>query len=366
MNIAVIDIGTNTIRLLIGHMNNDRLVRIASDRAVTRLGKDLIRTGLLSDDSINKSLNALRLFKAICDKHNVKKIVAVGTSALREATNSRDFISTVKNETGVEIEIISGEKEAALTVKGVTAGIGDKKKPDTFFIIDIGGGSTEWIIYKDSIQESGTRSQEKTKNTELNSSLKTHASAKVGKVPALSRALSSPTIGNSSLLLGSVPVGAVKLFEMFIKHDPPTPEELDECRELIHLKLSESIDSSLMLPGLLLATNHSALSLIATGGTPTTIGAIDLGLNKYDGDRIHMHNISANTLTGIFNKLVSLPHEERSKVKGMGPERSDIIIPGSLILMTIMEYLKIKEAIISDYGLLEGLLCYNLSNEKGF
>ena len=307
-HIAAIDIGTNTIRLLIGHMNNGLLVRIASDRAVTRLGRNLMKTGLLSADSIDKSLNALRSFKATCDKYNVIKTVAVGTSALREAKNNRDFINTVKNETGIEIEIISGEREAELTVKGVTAGIGDKKGSGTFFIIDIGGGSTEWILH--------------------NSTFNIHP---------------------SSLLMGSFPAGAVKLLETFIKHDPPAPAELDECRNFIYLKLSGSLDPALL-------THDSSLSLIATGGTPTTIAAIDIGLEEYDGEKVHMHCIPSPSLTAIFNKLVSLPHEERSKVKGMGPERSDIIIPGVLILITIMDYLKTNETVISDYGLLEGLL----------
>ena len=103
MNIGAIDIGTNTIRLLIGQIDNGRLARIASDRAVTRLGKDLMKTGVLSADSINKSLSALKSFKETCDKYNVTKIIAVGTSALREAKNSRDFINTVKKETGADM-----------------------------------------------------------------------------------------------------------------------------------------------------------------------------------------------------------------------------------------------------------------------
>ena len=341
MNIAAIDIGTNTLRLLIGRVNNGRLARVASERAVTRPGKDLIKTGVLSADSIDKSLKALGSFKTTCDKHNVSKIIAVGTSALREAKNSLDFIDAVKRGTGIEIEIISGEREAELTVKGVTAGFEDKKRPDAFFIIDIGGGSTEWIIYKGNNQLSAVSGQKQNKKTGFHSSLLTHHS--------------------SLLLMGSIPVGAVKLFETFIKHDPPAPAELDECRDFIHSKISAAFDSSLLLGPL-----DPSLSLIATGGTPTTVAAIDLGLDKYDGDRIHMHKISATVLTTIFNRLVSLPQEERSKVKGLGPERSDIIIPGVLVLMALMEYLKIRETVISDYGLLEGLLCYNLNSEKGF
>ena len=326
MNIGAIDIGTNTIRLLIGQIDNGRLARIASDRAVTRLGKDLMKTGVLSADSINKSLSALKSFKETCDKYNVTKIIAVGTSALREAKNSRDFINAVKKETGIEIEIISGEREAELTAKGVTTAIGDKKGPGKFFIIDIGGGSTEWIIYKGSNQLPALSDQGKNENTEFNSSLITH---------------------NPSLILGSLPVGAVKLLETYIKHDPPAAAELDECAKFIHSKISGPLDSSL---------NNSSLILIATGGTPTTLAAIDLGLEKYDGEKINMHIIPRSSLIGIFDKLVSLPHEARTKIKGLEPDRSDIIIPGLLILITIMDYLKINEMVISDYGLLEGLL----------
>lgn len=317
MNIAAIDIGTNTIRLLIGSFENSHLKRIHADRAVTRLGRDLLKTGLLQEDVIQKSILALHDFRNICDTHNVQKITAVGTSALREALNSQDFLNRVKKETGIAIEIIPGEKEAELTVKGIFS---DNSKfnihDSTFFIVDIGGGSTEWIVSKG--QGSGVKGQEHSK----------------------------------FLRMGSLPLGAVKLYETFIKHDPPAPDELLKTGDYISKCLHNTFNASLL-------TLKPSPSLIATGGTPATLASIDMGLESYDGDKVHMHAISNLNIHRIFENMLSMPIGKRRQIQGIEPERADIIIPGTLILMAIIKSLNAMDVLISDYGLLEGLLYSN-------
>jgi exopolyphosphatase/guanosine-5'-triphosphate,3'-diphosphate pyrophosphatase len=308
--VAVIDIGTNTIRFLIGCVKEGNIIRIATQREVTRLGKDIQKTCRLNQHSIEKSKRFILKLKEICKEYGVQKIIALGTSALREAKNSKEFLAEIKKNVGIDIKIISGEKEAELTLKGILPSI-----HYSFFslshllLIDIGGGSTEWIFFN---------------------KLKFN-------------------MQNSKVSMGSIPIGSVKLFESFIKHDPPTPEELIHMKNLISQQFFISLNSSL-------DTRHSSLSLIATGGTATTIAAIDMNMDEYDGDKIHLHKISLTTLRKIYEKLITLPHDERSKIKGLEPERADIIIAGTLILLTLMETLNIKEFIVSDYGLLEGAI----------
>lgn len=142
--IASIDVGSNTIRLLIGLNSRGRLVRTSSDRVVTRLGKDLLKTGCLHKESVRLSIRALKKFRKECDKLEVQKIYAVGTSALRESCNTKEFLDAVKAETGLSIRIISGRREAELTLKGILQSA--KRKLQNVLIVDIGGGSTEWIL----------------------------------------------------------------------------------------------------------------------------------------------------------------------------------------------------------------------------
>ena len=306
--LAVIDIGTNTLRLLIGYFEGERLVRIATERAVTRLGRDLVRTCLLHPDSIKKSITSLKKFKRKCEKYSVHKIFAVGTSALRDAKNSYNFLEQAKKYTGLDISIISGDEEADLTLKGIYCGIPPKdiSLSNRSVIVDIGGGSIEWIIC------------------------------------------------NKGCIKDSIPIGAVKLYETFVKHDPPLLNELNNMKSFIAEQVAMSfLKHNFDIKNLL---KPFSKYLIVTGGTATTIAAVDMGLESYDGDKIHLHKISLPALKEIYKKIIMLPLNKRCKVKGLEPERADIIIPGMLILITMKGILKIKKIIISDYGLLEGIL----------
>lgn len=315
--IAVIDIGTNTIRFLVGCVKEGKIIRIAMDRAVTRLGKDLQKTAKLNQNNIEKSKRFILKLKELCEFYGVQEIIAIGTSALREGKNSKEFLDDIKEIAGIDIEIISGEKEAELTLKGVLAS--GVEEYQTYFIVDIGGGSTEWIFCPD---------------------LRNHQSAVY------------------NLKIGSIPIGAVRLSETFIKHDPPTPDELHDMKDYVFSEFSSSLPS--LFPNIHLFLNQCPMSLIATGGTITTLAQIDMEMDAYNGDKIHLHKISLPTLETIYKRLITLPYDERSKIKGLEPERADIIVPGTLILLAIMEILNIKEVIVSDYGLLEGaLISYN-------
>ncbi len=310
--LAVIDVGTNTIRLLIGWVKNGKLVRLASDRAVTRLGKDLLTTGALHKESIDKSIATLVNFKEKCDKHGVLYILAVGTSALRNANNSAEFISNIKDQTGIRIQIISGSREAELTFKGIVGYYNDKEPLlPPLFITDIGGGSTEWIFYANT----GTH--------------------------------------DKKLVMDSMQIGAVRLFESFFKNDSLTAEELGKANSYISEEVYRSLLKHNINPSIdTIKIEH----LVATGGTATTLASIDLNLDKYDADKVHLHKIPRPALHMLFERLSALPLNQRDSIKGLEHGRADIIIPGTLILMVIMEILKVDEVVISDYGLMEGML----------
>src|SRR4030042_6627234 len=149
--LASIDVGSNTLRLLIGNVKDSRIDDVLYERRITRLGEGVDQTGRLQEQNIEASLSALWEFSSLISKHGVKDVRAVATSALREASNSHIFIEKVFTDTGISLEVISGEKEAALTLKGVLSSLPHSvfRIPYSAFIVDLGGGSTEWILYKD-------------------------------------------------------------------------------------------------------------------------------------------------------------------------------------------------------------------------
>ncbi|MBZ0157559.1 MAG: hypothetical protein K8I29_15275 [Alphaproteobacteria bacterium] len=309
---AVIDVGSNTLRLLIGCFHEGRIVRMRQERSVTRLGQNIQRAGSLNKEGIKKSIRILASFKEILNEYGALPVIAVGTSALREAIDSRSFIERAREETGIGIEIISGEREAELTLKGLRGDIlhGTAQKPD--IIVDLGGGSTEIIVCGDGMSK------------------------------------------------GSIPIGAVKLFDLFLHSDPPTAEELHKAIQHVYKEINRYILKNNLRSVLL-----NSGELIATGGTATTVAAIDLGLGTYDGERVHHHRITYLALKTLHAKLSGMTVAERAGIRGMGPDRADIIVPGILILLILMEIMKKNRITISDYGLLEGILSEGQSSLMG-
>ncbi|MCC6347195.1 MAG: Ppx/GppA family phosphatase, partial [Nitrospirales bacterium] len=300
---AAIDVGSNTLRLLIGCVREGRIARIRQERSVTRLGRDMQKTGVLNREGIEASIRTLALFKELLDGYGALPVRAVGTSALREAADSHSFIERAREETGIGIVVISGEREAELTLKGLRGDVvcGAAQKPD--ILVDLGGGSTEMIVC------GGTVSK------------------------------------------GSIPIGAVKLFNLFLHSDPPTAEELHKAIQHVYKEINRYF-----LKNNLRSVPLQSGELIATGGTAATVAAIDLGLESYDGDRVHRHRITYLALKTLHAKLSAMTIAERENIRGMGRDRADIIVPGMLILLILMEIMKRNRVTISDYGLLEGII----------
>ncbi|NWF75504.1 MAG: Ppx/GppA family phosphatase [Nitrospirae bacterium] len=301
---ASIDVGSNTFRLLIAEIKKGKIIDIFSDRKITRLGNKVNQTGRLQVKNIEESIKALKEFASMISKYNVVHIRAIATSALREASNSDTFIQRVNDETGIKIDVISGEKEAELNLKGILLSFSEPKYLNkTLLILDIGGGSTEWILYN----------------------------------------------GEHSIRMGSIPVGVIKFTENFLKTDPISNNDLSDMKNEMYLvikKLEPEIHELIA----------EKTELIGTGGTFTTLASIDLKLDEYSREKIHMHRIPLSRLKKMSEFLLPLTLEERKKVKGLEPQRADLIIPGLLFTINVMDFFHFTEMIISDYGLLEGAL----------
>ena len=303
MILAGIDIGTNTIRLLVADASASSFQEIHSSRIITRLGQGLDRTGSLANDVQERSLVALEEFSAIIRRSDAAGTAVVGTSALRNAANAGEFIAAAKQRAGLDIRVISGEEEANFTLLGVRralvpSGDADADPLASALLIDIGGGSTELIVTRQSVAASAI----------------------------------------------SLPMGAVYLTERFIRHDPPTSEELNNVRRAVTRELEA-------LP----AAGFPA-SCAGTAGTITTLAAMDQGLAVYDPGRINGYIMQKAALDRMVDRLTAATMERRRQIAGLEPGREDIILAGAIIAQEIMERCGARELLVSDWGLREGII----------
>lgn len=315
MKLAAIDIGTNSTRLLIADalLNfKDRLqlVPIEREMQITRLGKNLQRKKIISDKAAEDTLKVLRDYYDLIKKNDVVRYRAVGTKALRQASNAEWFKSYVRKSIGLELEIIDWKEEARLSFIGA---IMEEKvqsycrlEDKDIMVIDIGGGSTEFVI------------------------------------------------GNKSadiLYTESADIGSVILTEKFFKHDIPIKIELDGLKTFIREKIKNIVRD---------ISNNSKgsdfLYLIGVAGTITTLASIELELENYDRERIHGHILKLDSVIRIYHRLISLNLSERKKVKGLEPKRADIIIAGTAVLIEIMSSFGIEELFVSESDILDGIV----------
>ncbi len=292
MILAGIDIGTNTLRLLIADVDRHSLRILHSDRTITRLGGNLDRFGVLSAEARNRSLLALTAFSREIPRWRPAAVCAVGTSALRNAGNALQFIDQVREHTGLSIRVVSGEEEARLTLLGVTWSL----RSAPAMVIDIGGGSTEIV-----------------------------------------------SAGGSAEI--SLPLGAVYLTDRFITSDPCSPDDLAHLRREVQTVL---IRNKLPRP--------DADPLVGTAGTITTLASMDLGLNDYDPDRITGHVLTHESIERMILTLSGASLAERKAIPGLEAGREDIILAGAIIADEIMLHFGYERMTVSDWGLREGIV----------
>ena len=306
MILAAIDIGTNTFRLLIADVRPGQRAEsiifqeIHSERIITRLGEGLSEDGLLKKEALERGINALMQFSGLIAENKAEKVLAIATSALRNAGNNDEFIKSIKDSTGIDIEVVTGEKEAAMTAAGMLI---DIEPPASSLMLDIGGGSTELIF-------TGT---------------------------------------NAPLTVQSLDLGVVYLAEKHIKNDPPSNTDL----ELLENEISDKLENvrefftSIITPETI---------LMGTAGTITALAAALQRLEKYDHDKIHKFRINITDVKAIYSEMTNMSTAERSKFLPFEPSRLDIIVPGTLILLRLMSIFGFKEILVSNYGLREGIL----------
>ena len=298
MKIGALDVGTNTVLMLVAETTPDGGARRVLDLArITRLGQGVDHNHRLDPQAALRTLDTIAEFVAQARSAGAEKIVAVGTATVRDAADGEDFIRRVRERAGVELEIVSGETEAWLSYLAVTRGL--RLDPaQRLLIIDIGGGSTEFIR-----AEPGAKLQ-----------------------------------------VASLQIGSVRLTERIIHHDPPT------TREAADLRLA--IDAELTGLGWKLETDL----LVGIAGTVTTVCAVALEMETYDPDRVHGYRLLRTDVERVLRLFGSMPLEERRKLKGLDPARADVIFAGTAILERVMSEAGVDSVTVSDQGVRWGLV----------
>ena len=313
--LAVIDTGTNTFRLLIAEIqpgsfqNSYSIKEICSKRIMTRLGEGIHDNGFLKREAMDRSIAALKEFNDIISRYHVYKISAIATSALREAENNDEFLEKVKETTGIEIEVVSGEEEAKLTAAGMLM---DMVPPETALMVDIGGGSTELIF----------------------------------------------NARRKPLLIRSLDLGVVYLAGRYMINDPPLHEDLKHMEEEILQKINSTAKHFKKL-----FTRDTVF--IGTAGTVTALAAMTQNLTKFEHNKIHNFKLTKDNVKNIFPVISRLSSNERARHMPFEPARLDIIVPGTLILFKLMEIFGFNEIRVSNYGLREGILI-NFYNKEAY
>ncbi|HEV8615509.1 MAG TPA: Ppx/GppA phosphatase family protein [Methylomirabilota bacterium] len=302
MRLAAIDLGSNTIHLLIAEVAagaRDWHV-VERDQRVTRLGEGLARAGALGEAPMARTVGAVTDYAGRAAAAGAERILIVATSAVREASNGRAFVASLEAATGRRVSVVSGEEEARLTLRGVLHALGTL--PGTVVTFDIGGGSTEYLLARD------------------------------GAVAS-----------SHSLRLGVVP-----LAERFPFPGPVERARYEALRGEIAAQLAREVPAEI---------RGAAIDrLVGTAGTVTTLAALDLGLARYDAARVQGHVLTRTAVERLLALLAALPVSGRGALPCLEPARADLIVPGTAIVLETLACLRLPALTVSDFGLREGIL----------
>jgi exopolyphosphatase / guanosine-5'-triphosphate,3'-diphosphate pyrophosphatase len=302
--VAAIDQGTNSIRLLVvepaaaaGHDPTE----LARDMVITRLGQGVDRTGRLDPVALRRTVDVLARFCRRARALHVERIRVGATSAVRDASNRDEFAAAVLEHAGSDLEVISGEREAGLSFLGGTHGLDPTIVSPPYLVLDIGGGSTEFVVGREPGRAEHARSTQ---------------------------------------------MGSVRLTERFVATDPPSPTELRAMASEIDHVLDEA-EATVPI--------GDARTLVAVAGTATTLQAIALGLERYDPEAIHRTWLSLETADAVLADLQRMTNPQRAALPVMAPGRGDVIIAGALILTAVMRRFGFERALVSETDILDGL-----------
>ena len=301
VRVAVLDIGTNSTRLLIADVEEDSgaVKEIVRDSRVTRLGAGVDAGGSLSEEAIGRVLEALGDYRREIDAHDCEANLAVMTSAVRDAANGLEFANRVRQDwtMGLDAQVLRGEQEAQLTFLGAMAGRPTAIQPTV--VIDIGGGSTEFIV----------------------------------------------GVGRSAGFHVSVHAGVVRMSERHIHHDPPHPSELAALARDTREAFLDAIPAGERQP---------VKFGIAVAGTATSAASMEQELEPYDADRVHGHPLLLATVELLLARLAEMNEEERRRVPGLHPDRAPTIIAGMVLLSVAMRVMDLEQVEVSEHDILYG------------
>jgi exopolyphosphatase/guanosine-5'-triphosphate,3'-diphosphate pyrophosphatase len=299
MRTAVVDIGTNSTRLLIVDTEGERVTAELERRSVvTRLGKGVDADGSLNDEAMERVYSTLEDYRELIEQHDGDRALAVLTSAVRDAANGQEFAATVRDRFGLDPHILSGDEEARLTFLGATSER-DPDDPTPTLVVDIGGGSTEMVI--------GT--------------------------------------GHEVSFHVSNQAGVVRQTERHIHTDPPTPDERDALGDDVRGIFAEGVPEN---------QRRAVERAIAVAGTATSLGAIAQKLEPYDPKKVHGHVLSAGEIDAMLEHLASLPLDERRQVPGLHPDRAPTIVAGAIILVETLRMFGLERVEVSEHDILRG------------
>jgi len=296
MRVAVIDIGTNSTRLLIADVDHPGVYEVERRTTVTNMGRGVDHTGTICSDAVEDVCGVIADYKSRYEEMGAERVMAIATSAVRDAANGEAFIAELRERFDLDARMLTGEQEAHLTYLGATA---HRPAAEPTLVFDIGGGSTELIV--------GTGSE----------------------------------VGFHT----SLQAGTIRQSERHLTSDPPDPHELEDLAADIRTLIDRATEGQ---------HEGQPSRAIAVAGTPTSLAAIDQGLEPYDPGRVHGYHLGLERIQRMLSRLSSLPLAERLRVPGLHPGRAPTIVAGTVILVQVMRAFGMREIEVSELDILQG------------
>lgn len=300
MRIAIVDIGTNSTRLLLAEVSGGRVTsELARESTVTRLGDGVDADGSLRDDAMERVYSTLEGYQAQIERlGGAAKRIAILTSAVRDAANGQEFSATVADRFGLEPHILAGDEEAQMTYLGATSERDEKDRTPTL-VVDIGGGSTELVI----------------------------------------------GVGRQVSFHVSTQAGAVRQSERHLFNDPPTQEELNDLSSNLRAIIGQAVSAE---------ERGKVRHAIAVAGTATAMASISQRLDPYDPAKVHGYVLPVTEVRSILRELAVMSTEQRRHITGLDPDRAPTIVAGAMILLDVLRWFGLSQVEISEHDILRG------------
>jgi exopolyphosphatase/guanosine-5'-triphosphate,3'-diphosphate pyrophosphatase len=292
--VAVVDVGTNSTRLLVADVAAGRVSPLERRSTVTRLGRGVDLSGHLASEAIEDVCEAIGGYVGILEELGAEAVDVIATSAVRDADNGSAFVAELRERFALSPRVLDGEEEARLTYLGATS---ESLPSEPTLVVDIGGGSTELVVGS----------------------------------------------GSEISFHDSLQAGVVRHSERYIAGDPPAASELEELASDIRGLIESSVGAGV-----------EARAGIAVAGTPTSLAAVEMGLEPYDPSRVHGHALALPSIQRMLSQLASVPLAERVEIPGLHPDRAPTIVAGVVILVEVMRAFGLEEITVSEHDILYG------------